>query len=134
MPAFGSLVSPHTRARQRLFAFADDLAISKGSHLLKVGALVEQFETLIDFQIFWTGRYSFPGIAQFLQGRPTVLSLALPGSESLRELSSTQFGLYAQDDVKLSPGLTLSAGLRWEFATAPTRSRGSAGHPDGSAA
>ena len=44
MPAFGSLVSPHTRARQRLFAFADDLAISKGSHLLKVGALVERFE------------------------------------------------------------------------------------------
>ena len=124
MPAFGSLVSPHTRARQRLIALADDVAISKGSHLFKVGALVEQFDTLVDFQIFWTGRYSFPGIAQFLQGRPSVLSLALPGSEPLRELSSTQFGVYAQDDVKLSPGVTLSAGLRWEFATAPREAEG----------
>ena len=124
MPAFGSLVSPHTRARQRLFAFADDVAISKGSHLLKMGALAEQFETLIDFQIFWPGRYSFPGIAQFLQARPTVLSLALAGSESLRELSTTQLGLYFQDDVKISPGLTMNAGLRWEFATAPTEAEG----------
>lgn len=124
MPAFGSLVSPHTRARQRLLAFANDLTVSKGSHLLKGGARVEHFDALVDFQIFWAGRYSFPGIRQFLQGRPSVLSLALPGSESLRELSTMQFAIYAQDDVKLSPALTVTGGLRWEFATAPTEAQG----------
>ncbi len=120
MPAFGSLVSPHTRAKQRLLSVGNDLAISRGAHLIKAGALVEQLEAFVDFQIFWPGRYSFPGIAQFLQGRPTVLSLALDGSESPRDLSSTQFGVYAQDDIRLTPALTLNAGLRWEFATAPT--------------
>jgi hypothetical protein len=124
MPAFGSLVSPHTRGRQRLLAVANDLAMSRGSHLLKIGALVERLDALIDFRIFWTGRYSFPSVLQFLQGRPSVLSLALPGSESLRELSSTQLGMYVQDDVKLSPTLTISAGLRWEFATAPREAEG----------
>ena len=39
--------------------------------------LVEHFDALVDFQIFWRGRFSFPGITQFLQGRPSVLSLAL---------------------------------------------------------
>jgi hypothetical protein len=124
MPAFGSLVSPHTRARQRLLSLADDVSVARGPHLIKAGALVEHLDALVDFQIFWAGRYSFPGIAQFLQGRPTVLSLALPGSASPRELSSTQFGLYAQDDLKLSSSLTLTAGLRWEFATAPTERAG----------
>lgn len=124
MPSFGSLVSPHTRARQRLLSIADDVAVSKGAHLLKMGALVEHFDALVDFRIFWTGRYSFPGIAQFLQARPSVLSLALPGSESLRELSSTQFGAYVQDDFKPSSSLTFGVGLRWEFATAPREAEG----------
>ena len=119
MPAFGSLVSPHTQARQRVLSLAEDLAISKGPHLLKVGALAEHYDALIDFQIFWAGRYSFPNVARFLQGRPSVLSVALPGSGSLRELTTTQFGVYAQDDVKVRPDLTINAGLRWEFATAP---------------
>ena len=119
MPAFGSLVSPHTRARQQLFAIADDVAISRGAHLLKFGGSLEHFDALVDFQIFWRGRFSFPGITQFLQGRPSVLSLALPESASVRQLSTTQFGLYAQDDIRLSRNLTFSAGLRWESATAP---------------
>lgn len=124
MPAFGSLVSPHTRARQRLLAVGNDLTFSKGSHLLKAGSRIEHFDALVDFQIFWAGRYSFPGVAQFLQGRPSVLSLALPGSESARELSTTQFAAYVQDDVKVSPRLTVTAGLRWEFATAPREAQG----------
>jgi hypothetical protein len=119
MPTFGSLVSPHTRARQRLLALADDVTLSHGSHLLQAGALVEAFDALVDFQIFWPGRYSFPGIAQFLTGRPSVLSLALPGSGSPRHLSTAQFGLYAQDDIRMSPTVTVNAGVRWEFATAP---------------
>jgi hypothetical protein len=123
MPTFGSLVSPHTRARQRLLAVSDDVTLSRGAHLLQAGTLVEAFAALVDFQIFWPGRYSFPGIAQFLAGRPTVLSLALPGSDSARDLSTRQFGAYLQDEVRLSPAITLNAGVRWEFATAPTEAQ-----------
>lgn len=124
MPAFGSLVSPHTQARQQLLAFADDLAIARGPHLVRLGALAEHFDALIDFQIFWAGRYTFPNVQRFLQGRPSVLSVALPGSESARSLTTTQVALYAQDDMKLRPDLTVTAGLRWEFATAPREAQG----------
>ena len=61
MPAFGSLVSPHTRARQRLFAFADDVAISKGSHLLKMGALVEQLRGADRFPDLLAGTLQLSG-------------------------------------------------------------------------
>lgn len=124
MPAFGSLVSPQTRARQRVLAVSDDVTLAHGSHLLKAGARAERFDALVDFQIFWAGRYSFPNVREFLEGRPSVLSLALPGSESLRQLSTAQFGAYVQDDIRISRSLTVAAGLRWEFATAPREAQG----------
>ena len=101
MPAFGSLVSPHTRARQRLFALADDVAISKGSHLLKMGALVEQFETLIDFQIFWTGPLQLSGHRPVPAGASLrAVSRTYPDPIRFASSRARSSGVYAQDDVK----------------------------------
>jgi hypothetical protein len=57
------------------------------------------------------------GLASFLLGLPTGGGIDLNASYSEQ---STFAGLYVQDDWKLTRKLTLNAGLRWEFETAPT--------------
>jgi hypothetical protein len=54
-------------------------------------------------------------VAQLLLGLPTAASYAaIPASYAEQ---STVWGLYFQDDWKVTPKLTLNLGLRWEFET-----------------
>src|SRR5437588_9579500 len=57
------------------------------------------------------------GLASFLLGIPTGGGIDLNASYS-EQSAFTAF--YIQDDWKLTRKLTLNAGLRWEFETAPT--------------
>jgi hypothetical protein len=57
------------------------------------------------------------GLAAFLLGLPT--SGAVDRNPSYAE-QSTYFGFYVQDDLKLTPRLTLNLGLRYEYEGAPT--------------
>ena len=124
MPPFGSLVSPQTQGNQRLFAWADDAALVKGPHLVKFGTLVERFRALVDYQLFWGGRATFADVAQFLQARPATMVIALPGADGARDLTTTQFGVYAQDELRVNAALTITGGVRWEFSTKPTDEQG----------
>lgn len=58
------------------------------------------------------GATSGYGLATFLLGTPTsgTLPFVAPVTETVKN-----FGLFAQDDWKLSPRLTVNLGLRWEY-------------------
>ena len=123
MPNFGTLTASTTTADQDVWSIADELTVARGRHLIKAGGVLERYRAEQDYQFYWGGRYTFPSVQRFLQGTPSVVLIALPGSDSVRELRSVQFGSYLQDEVRVASNLTLNLGVRWEFSTEPTEGR-----------
>jgi hypothetical protein len=59
----------------------------------------------------FNGSATGDGLADYLLGSVTTLADANPQINALRQ---KYFGIYFQDDIQLSPRLTVHAGLRWE--------------------
>lgn len=109
---------------QNLYSWSDDMSLVRGGHLLKWGVLVDRVQNLIETKSYLGGRFTFPGIRQFLLGTPASLTIAAPGSEPRQYLFHTRFGAYVSDDFRLRRNLTLNLGLRLEFSTNPTEKFG----------
>ena len=97
--------------------FADDLDAVRGRHHLTFGLeaiAIQMNEVNIGVSNGeWTFNSSITNdaLADFLIGRPSQLTDANPTQIGLRE---KYWGLYAQDDIKLSKNLNVHLGVRWE--------------------
>lgn len=142
----GGSTAGNLNNRERDLEIDDDLTFTRGKHALKLG--VQSLGVFIhdyDPDTF-NGAYVFGGgsaaaldannnptgetetITPIEQYRRALLDL--PGGTPttyevttgtpLVPLTQWQFGSYVQDDVKLVPRLTLSAGLRYAFQTTPS--------------
>ncbi|HKY27788.1 MAG TPA: TonB-dependent receptor [Pyrinomonadaceae bacterium] len=127
------------------FSFADALTWVRGSHSLKFGgdmrirqnsnldggrsgAIKGQYQYGTSAGGFLSGNYggislgpqdSGSGAANFLLGyTPGFTSRGNPGSPPF--LSNKEISFFGQDDWKVSPTLTINAGLRWDLFTQPT--------------
>jgi hypothetical protein len=101
----------------------DDVSTTRGRHDLRIGAAVER---MLD-NMFATpnpnGVFAFNSLQDFLTNRPYSLTLSVPGTPSPRDLRQTIFAVYAQDVLRLTPRLTVNAGLRYEIVSIPTETR-----------
>ena len=79
-------------------------------------------------QVTFSGGYSGFPIADFLLGE---MSAFKQGAGELSRLDGWMFGLFAQDQYRLFPNLTITAGLRWDPNIAPAlyHGRGAAFRP-----
>ncbi len=114
----------------------ENLIWIKGRHALKFGGVLTRYnknENLNYPSQF--GNFTFVGTgaptgtssftqewANFMLGN--VSSFSQPSTDITPNLWEWQFEAYAQDDVKLTPHLTLSAGLRYSFYGQPTDTNG----------
>src|SRR5712691_7421329 len=102
-----------------LFQEGDDLTYIKGRHTVKMGVNV----TRVDDNVISTGNtrgdYTFLDIPNFLAGTPFRFDAPPPGSEGYRGLRQTSFGVYTQDDFKMTQRFTLNLGLRYEATSNP---------------
>ncbi len=119
-----------------IFSFGDDLSITKGRHIFKMGYLYEW----VHYNGF--GRQSLSGVARFRALSTSIPNSAQSGQSGgggnafasflLGQVFSArtennrfvaqQFrshSIYFQDDWKLTPKLTINLGLRYEFSLPP---------------
>jgi len=106
------------------WTFSDDLSYSKGSHLLKVGTLIEHLRTNKLTATNSRGTYTFPTLARLLAASPSRFVGVVPGSQLERIRPNTLFGFYVQDDYRATDRVTLNLGLRYEFYTLPADKNG----------
>ncbi|HKE29299.1 MAG TPA: TonB-dependent receptor [Bryobacteraceae bacterium] len=110
---------------------ADNLTLIRGRHMMKMGGnILRQWINAfyasnsgrsggIDFGGRFTAQNAlnpsgtFIGEADFMLGLPDDIALGLQGNTWGHR--STVWGLYFQDDWRVSNSLTLNLGLRWEY-------------------
>jgi outer membrane receptor protein involved in Fe transport len=103
----------------------DTAFLTRGAHGLKLGFETQriQFNQNTTSQI--GGLLTFTSLANFLQGIPSQFDFAIPGGvDPVRGYRQSLFAFFAQDDVRVKPGLTVNLGLRYEFVTVPTEVNG----------
>jgi hypothetical protein len=102
-------------------SFIDNLSVIHGAHNMKFGAEIRPVRLYNDQQGGTT--YSFPNVTAFLNNAPSsvgfngTLSDLSPftGLSGNAFLKQSYYVVYAQDEWRMTPTLTMSYGLRYEY-------------------
>jgi hypothetical protein len=92
---------------------ADVLSIMRGEHTIRTGAEIIQYQVPIALPFFRRGLIDFNNFIDFLTGAPAVSFLGSGISD--RNLRTTDYSFFIQDDWKLSPRWAINLGLRYEL-------------------
>ena len=106
------------------WTYSDDVTYTRGRHLLKTGVLVEHAFSSKQTTTNSRGAYTFASLPTFLAGTARQFQGVLPGSILVRERPNTLFGVYMQDDFRVSDRLTLNLGARYETYSVPSEKNG----------
>lgn len=103
----------------QFFSYNGSLSMTRGSHLLRVGGVVDRtysafeqgFLPVGDWE--YTGFFSNSGVGDYLLGYPRTLTVGV--NTATPHLRNLALGLWAQDDWKVTENLTLNLGMRWDL-------------------
>src|SRR5262249_43529918 len=105
------------------FEVNDQFVYTLGAQSLKIGGSIRRYQLNADSANLKDGVFFFnprpngqggvmPPLVQFLGASPDFLFATLPGTDNYRGIRQSLFGLYVQDDWRVSRRLTLNLGLR----------------------
>ena len=120
----GVFIETPRRFTNNIFEFADNASYLKGSHSFKFGGIFKHYLSNPMNNRNYMGTINFSSVQNFMTGTPSQILGQIVDSQ----LSYQQrlFGWFVQDDIKLSPRLSLTIGLRHEFVTDPSERYGRA--------
>lgn len=104
--------------------FYDDIRYTLGRHSIRAGFATERMRDNILSNANPNGIFTFNSLSDFLTNRPYLLTIALPGTMTPRDVRQTLAAAYVEDDAELGTRLTLHAGVRYEMTSVPTETAG----------
>ncbi len=111
----GSNNGSHLFATRNLFTYQDQLSIVKGIHQISVGAWFQRVQSNDELALGQYGQATFSNLATFLEGTVTTFT-AVPSPTPLG-WRSWEGAWFAEDEMRLARGFTLTLGFRQEFTT-----------------
>jgi len=117
---FGSVnAAPQTYNRQNIYTLSDDVNWTRGKHSFKFGVLVNRFNEASQATNSFNGQIIFASVSDFLVANPLQVEFAPTFATENRDFIFNTYGLYGQDDWRVTRRLTVNLGLRWEFMNTP---------------
>ena len=112
---FGTSSSSPTGRLNKMYQVVNNLSHQAGAHALRVGVDFLYNDDLITYPRSVRGSYTFSSMANFLTG--VYNNAGFSQTFGITELAQTNpnFGVYAQDEWKVTPSLTLNAGIRYDL-------------------
>jgi hypothetical protein len=113
--------------RLHTYHLYDALTLTRGNHGLKVGGEFRHFRENSDFPINFKPVVTFNDIFDFADDEVLSINARVDPATgrptgTYRHFRITEYGLFVQDDWKISPQLTLNLGLRYDnFGTLKER-------------
>jgi len=123
--------------KENIYQFVDNLKYMHGRHTFTVGADIRRYllnmtdsyssEGSLEFNGAYTSTspanvsngYGTTGagnaVADFLLGNPINLSAPVPYASDLFNVRGTAWNLFASDDIRITPKLTINLGVRYEL-------------------
>ena len=104
------------------FQLTDSLIWNKGKHFVKVGGEYRWVRSRFNIDGNARGTFAFTSaftgnaFADYLLGDPNTATLT---SDLIGDLRYRYYGAYVNDDWKVTPKLTLNAGIRYEYESPP---------------
>lgn len=117
------------------FIWQDTVSMTRGNHNVRFGAEVKHHQVAIDAPFSATGFIETNTFADFLLGQSAAQNGSPIGSSNVnmsvgssgisrKDGRYNDVALFAQDDVRLMPSLTINVGLRYEIFGAPWETNG----------
>jgi len=116
---FGTQSSGNLRLRQDVASLQADLVWNRGRHLLRIGGLAEHYTQDMVNPTFSLGTYTFANLRALLLNTPTSFIGLTPTASFERHWPFWIAGGYVQDEFRVHPRVTLTAGIRYEFMSMP---------------
>ena len=116
----GSNTSANQYYDERQFNFIDNLNYTRGRHQLKFGFDIDTIHVVSADRLNLT--YTFANLAQYLsalKGTANYTQLTQEFGDNTANHTTNSFNFFAQDDFHVTPKLTLSYGLRYEYLAYP---------------